>query len=247
MALYAQPEDLLGLYAERVPGVGAVELVAVNGDARLIVNAARASLGAYKKELGAADYGLLRFLAKNRHETPFRQVTFALRIALPLHSAFQLRKHKVGINWSPTVFPPRDGPLAHARPRFRAAPANRKQGSAGPVDAATQEAAAAAHAAACGRLFAEYRATGDRAVFPMDGIVVLECCASLQAVEHLIQLRTAGDAQGEVREIAMAIKRLFDESIGRELAENGVDLAAFGYNSPWTEAVLAAAAAAPDS
>lgn len=78
---------------ERVLDKGYVELVDWMGSDEAIVQAARISTakeGDSKRNIR----GLIRFLLRNRHTTPFEQVTFKFRIKLPIFVARQLVRHR---------------------------------------------------------------------------------------------------------------------------------------------------------
>lgn len=50
--------------------------------------------------LTRADYGLLDYLAREKHVLPFRHPQVTLRIKVPIFLARQLGKHQVGMSWS---------------------------------------------------------------------------------------------------------------------------------------------------
>lgn len=77
------------------------QLVDVMGDDTSVVNAARVSYGVTREgELNERDVRLVKFLARERHVTPFRHATVTLRCKAPIAIARQLGKHQVGFSWN---------------------------------------------------------------------------------------------------------------------------------------------------
>ena len=81
----------------------AVEYVSHTGDDLTVVNAARVSLdkeSAYDPSgaLQARDLGLLRFLARNDHWSPFAHPQITLRMTAPIFVARQLMRHEQGLH-----------------------------------------------------------------------------------------------------------------------------------------------------
>src|SRR5680860_717393 len=76
---------------------GYVDFLEQFGDELTIVNAARVSFGNYNDKWSKRDAGLLRYLWRNKHMSPFRHVILRLRIHAPEVVMRQLYKHVVGI------------------------------------------------------------------------------------------------------------------------------------------------------
>ncbi len=72
---------------------GFVRLVDVMGDDSSIVQAARVSYGKGTKSLNE-DRGLIRYLMRHRHTTPFEMVEFKFHIKLPIFIARQWIRHR---------------------------------------------------------------------------------------------------------------------------------------------------------
>lgn len=53
-----------------------------------------------KEKLSEADAKLVRYLAKHRHDTPFRHNFVQLRCSAPVFLARQLMKHQAGLTWN---------------------------------------------------------------------------------------------------------------------------------------------------
>lgn len=77
------------------------QLVDVMGNDTSVINAARVSYGVTREgELNERDVRLVKFLARERHVTPFRHATVTLRCKAPIAIARQLGKHQVGFSWN---------------------------------------------------------------------------------------------------------------------------------------------------
>jgi thymidylate synthase (FAD) len=60
-----------------------------------IVNAARVSFAQRAELLGGKDRGLLKFLMKHRHGTPFEMVEFCFHIRCPIFVAREWHRHRI--------------------------------------------------------------------------------------------------------------------------------------------------------
>jgi thymidylate synthase (FAD) len=65
------------------------------GDELDIVNAARLSYDKHVDSLGERDIGLLNFLLKHRHGTPFEMVEFMFQVRCPLSVAREWHRHRI--------------------------------------------------------------------------------------------------------------------------------------------------------
>jgi thymidylate synthase (FAD) len=61
-----------------------------------VVNAARVSFARRKEEMDDADHGLIRFLLRERHGTPFEHNAFRFHIRAPIFVAREWFRHRVG-------------------------------------------------------------------------------------------------------------------------------------------------------
>lgn len=85
-------EDLIGKEIKCLDH-GFVRLVDVMGDDGSIVQAARVSYGAGTKTVNE-DRGLIRYLMRHQHTTPFEMVEFKFHIKLPIFIARQWIRHR---------------------------------------------------------------------------------------------------------------------------------------------------------
>jgi len=61
-----------------------------------VVNAARVSFARRKEEMDEADGGLIRFLMRDRHGTPFEHNSFRFHVRAPIFVAREWFRHRVG-------------------------------------------------------------------------------------------------------------------------------------------------------
>jgi thymidylate synthase (FAD) len=77
-----------------------VELIESAGGDLSVVNSARVSFNKSVEAMEAGDEKLINYLAKHRHDTPFRHNFIQLRCSVPLFLARQLNKHQAGLTWN---------------------------------------------------------------------------------------------------------------------------------------------------
>ena len=75
---------------------GFVRLDAVMADDLSVVNAARVSFARHKDAMDASDEGLIRFLLRERHGTPFEHNSFRFHIRCPIFVAREWFRHLIG-------------------------------------------------------------------------------------------------------------------------------------------------------
>ena len=77
-----------------------VELIDHMGSDLTVVNAARVSFGKRKEAFTISDVGLVQYLAKHNHWSPFGHASLQFHIKAPVFVARQLVKHQVGLVWN---------------------------------------------------------------------------------------------------------------------------------------------------
>ena len=207
---------------------GYIRLIDVLGDDRTVANAARVSFDKRTEVLTEKDERLIRFLAREGHDSPFRHASLQFEVYAPLMIARQWFKYIVGSDhtmdaWNESsrryITESEEFYIPSAN-EWRSYPDNVKQGSGEPldedygfvwtedlfdyIDKGVELYEAALHdgiAPEQARLF-----------LPAYGMYVRwYWTASLQSVAHLIKQRTADDAQYEFRLYAEAVKELASE------------------------------------
>jgi thymidylate synthase (FAD) len=206
-------------------GVGFINLEDHMGDDLAVVNAARVSMGKRSTEFSDRDEGLIEYLAKHQHHSPFRHVTFKFHCKLPEFIARQFYKHIIGSDYAfkDTAFNEISGRYVefsdeHWSPDyFRAVAPNVKQGSSDePIQ--RQGAAKRIYEFSVQTAFETYAALLDlgvckeqaRAVLPLSFMTEFIWTASLQAVVHFVKLRSDPHAQKEIRDLAAAMLQLIE-------------------------------------
>lgn len=205
-----------------------VTVVAVYGSDLTIANAARVSFAKHKDTFDDADARLLAYLARHQHWSPFRHVFLQLHIHCPEFVARQLYKHVVGIA-ATTACPTPDHAWNEVSGRYvsltnvyqppemswRQAPQRAKQGSGDLIASRdTQLKADVWYQEAMQKSLSTYRLMlgagiapeQARMVLPMSFMTEFYWTASFQAVMNVVRLRTAPDAQQEIRQLAERIR-----------------------------------------
>ncbi len=75
---------------------GEIELLQSMGDDLNIVNGARQSFGRSSIKLSKEDKGLIGFLMRERHGTPFELVQFLFQVKCPIFVAREFMRHRIG-------------------------------------------------------------------------------------------------------------------------------------------------------
>ena len=80
----------------RVLDHGFVHLDGAMADDLSVVNGARVSFARHKAEMDASDEGLIRFLMRDRHGSPFEHNAFRFHIRCPIFVAREWFRHRIG-------------------------------------------------------------------------------------------------------------------------------------------------------
>ncbi len=202
---------------------GFVRLDASMADDLSVVNGARVSFARRKDALDDSDAGLVKFLMRDRHGSPFEHNAFRFHIRCPIFVAREWFRHRIG---SFNEFSMR---YAKATDDFYvpdAADVRTQVGKPGaytfePVDAELAERTRAALSDAYERAFATYEELVDagvarelaRAVMPVGAYTQFYWTVNARALMNFISLRNAEFAQLEIRRYAEAVESLFAEKM----------------------------------
>jgi thymidylate synthase (FAD) len=77
-------------------GIGSIEVLEVFGNDLTVVNAARVSFAKESKEFVERDAGLINYLAKHQHTSPFFHPQIRLRVKMPIFVAREWYRHTIG-------------------------------------------------------------------------------------------------------------------------------------------------------
>ncbi len=207
--------------AHRVLDRGFVRLDGVMADDLSVANSARVSFGRRTETMSDEDRGLVRFLMRHRHGTPFEHNSFRFHVRTPIFVAREWFRHRIG---SFNEFSMR---YAEATDDFYvpAATAVRTQvGKPGSYSFETvppelaeevRESLGAAYASA----YSTYRELLERgiareiarAVLPVGAYTEFYWTVNARALMNFLSLRSHETAQLEIREYAETIEGLFEQ------------------------------------
>ena len=196
-------------------GQGWVGLIDHLGTESTIVNAARVSFGKLKAEMDERDVKLLEYLIDNRHTSPLEHIVFTFSIHCPLFVRGQWHRHRT---WSYNEISRRyteiDMEFYTPQQLRRQAQNNRQASVADPdFDSSALVAEIDAHNKHCMALYEKLLGAGvcreqARSVLPQNMMVTFWGTVDLSNLLHFLELRDSEHAQWEIREYAMAIKKL---------------------------------------
>jgi thymidylate synthase (FAD) len=187
-----------------------------------IVNAARCSFDKQHNEFDEdTDNRLLRYLARERHWTPYAAVCLSIRITASIAVSRQLEKHYAGLVMG-TAVPVRsevsrryvkNDPTYHIPESWRAKAESAKQGSGGDLPAHTQEVAHNVFMDALRHCDQAYLALLEAGVAPEQARLILPLATettwiwtgSLAAFHRVCALRLDAHAQQETQQVALEI------------------------------------------
>lgn len=197
---------------------GFVRLVDVMGDDAAIVQAARVSYGSGTKKVHE-DRGLIRYLLRHMHTTPFEMVEFKFHIKLPIFVARQWIRHRTAnVNeYSGRYSEMKDEFYVPAIDQVRAQSVSNKQGRADeafPVDEA--ERIIAMMESSQQQAYAEYQQMLSqdlareiaRINLPVSNYTEWYWKIDLHNLFHFLRLRIDAHAQYEIRVYAQAMADL---------------------------------------
>jgi thymidylate synthase (FAD) len=212
------------MIAEKVLDKGFIEVIDHLGTDLTVSNSARVSFGKRKYKYDKSDERLVRYLAKNKHYSPFRHLIVQFHIKAPEFVTRQLYKHVVGIETTSSSIT-KDHAWNEISQRyvpvdefyvpevFRAQSEDSKQASSGKIE--KQEEAAEAYTKAQQVIKHYYDKLLDlgvakeqaRSLLPLSCYTEFYWTASFQAICNFIELRDKLDAQWEIREYAKVLKK----------------------------------------
>ena len=182
-----------------------------------VVNAARVSFGKKHDTFQDKDTGLIKYLAKHKHLSPFGHAFASFHIKAPVFVARQLVKHKF-LRWNEVSRRYVDDEPEFFVPEvWRGRSADKKQGSEGEVELGTLDAAIVSDSPY--DALSAYKALLNSGVAPEQARMVLPqstmtewyWSGSLDAFADMCSLRCASDTQAETQEVAWQIYHKMEE------------------------------------
>lgn len=193
---------------------GLVRVVDYMGDDAAVVQAARVSYGAGTKKT-SDDRGLIRYLLRHRHTTPFEMCELKLHVRVPMDAWRQWIRHRTAsVNETSTRYSLAIDAAQRTSPdQWRIQAVNNKQGSDGLVDdetgakLTTQEAELQEHARAVYNERLELGVAREQARKDLPLCTYTEAYwkMDLHNLLHFLALRMDPHAQQEIREYATVI------------------------------------------
>jgi thymidylate synthase (FAD) len=186
-----------------------------------VVNGARVSFARRKEEMDESDAGLIRFLMRDRHGTPFEHNAFRFHVRCPIFVAREWFRHRVG---SFNEFSMR---YARATDDFYVPEPEDVRSQVGkpgaysfePVDEELAERTRDELRAVYDAAFTTYERLVEagvarelaRAVMPVGAYTEFFWTVNARALMNFVSLRNAETAQREIRRYAEAVERFFAE------------------------------------
>jgi thymidylate synthase (FAD) len=196
-------------------GQGWVGLIDHLGNESTIVNAARVSFGKLKNDMEERDVKLLEYLIANKHTSPLEHMVFTFSIHCPLFVRGQWHRHRT---WSYNEISRRyteiDMEFYTPAELRRQSENNRQASFSDPdFDGTALAKLIADHNSASLALYENLLASGvcreqARGVLPQNMMVTFWGTVDLSNLLHFLELRDSDHAQWEIREYALAIKKL---------------------------------------
>ncbi len=188
-----------------------------------VVNSARVSFGQRKEEMDESDEGLVRFLMRDRHGTPFEHNAFRFHIRAPIFVVREWMRHRVG---SFNEFSMR---YAKATNDFYVPDADDVRSQVGkpgaysfePVDAELAEQTREELQAVYEQAFETYERLVEqgvarelaRSVMPVGAYTEFYWTVNARALMNFVSLRAAETAQREIRRYAEAVETFLAEKM----------------------------------
>ena len=186
-----------------------------------VVNGARVSFAKHKAEMDDSDAGLIRFLMRERHGTPFEHNAFRFHIRAPIFVAREWFRHRVGSfnEFSMRYARATDDFYVPAPEDVRTQIGKPGAYSFEPVSDDVAETAREELRAVYETAYATYeRLVGmgvarelARSVMPVGAYTEFFWTVNARALMNFVSLRAADTAQREIRRYAEACERFFAE------------------------------------
>jgi len=186
-----------------------------------VVNSARVSFGRRKTEMDESDEGLIRFLMRDRHGTPFEHNAFRFHIRAPIFVAREWFRHRVGSfnEFSMRYAKPTDDFYVPEADDVRTQVGKPGAYSFEPVSPELAEQTREELQAVYEHAFATYERLVEagvarelaRAVMPVGAYTEFYWTVNARALMNFVALRAHETAQREIRRYAEAVETFFAE------------------------------------
>lgn len=197
---------------------GSIELVDSMGSDLHIVNAARQSFGQASEEIGEKEEGLINFLMRERHGTPFEMVQFMFQVKCPIFVAREWFRHRIGSfnEYSGRYTKMMEDYYVPAQPQMRTQVGKPGNYSFEPMDEEIAEHCQTEINNACVDAWTRYNGLLHngvakevaRGVLPVNWYTSFTWSVNFRALMNFISLRSAEQAMWEIRQYSKAIELL---------------------------------------
>ncbi|MGH3015148.1 MAG: FAD-dependent thymidylate synthase [Gaiellaceae bacterium] len=188
-----------------------------------VVNAARVSFARRKEEMDDADRGLVRFLLRDRHGTPFEHNAFRFHVRAPIFVAREWFRHRVGSfnEFSMRYARATDDFYVPAADDVRTQVGKPGSYSFDPVEPEVAETTREELRAVYETAFAAYERLVElgvarelaRSVMPVGAYTEFYWTVNARSLMNFVSLRAAETAQREIRRYAEACERFLAEEM----------------------------------
>jgi len=202
---------------------GFVRLDDCMADDLSVVNAARVSFARRKEAMDESDEGLIRFLLRERHGTPFEHNSFRFHVRAPIFVAREWFRHRVGSfnEFSMRYARATDDFYVPEPEDVRTQVGKPGSYSFEPVDPALAEATREELRAVYDAAYATYERLVERGVarelarlvMPVAAYTEFYWTINARSLMNFVSLRAAETAQREIRRYAEACERFLEEKM----------------------------------
>lgn len=182
-----------------------------------VVNAARVSFARRKEEMDESDEGLIRFLMRDRHGTPFEHNAFRFHVRCPIFVAREWFRHRIGSfnEFSMRYAKATDAFYVPAPEDVRSQVGKPGAYTFEPVEPALAEQAREELQAVYEQAYATYTRLVEqgvarevaRSVLPVGAYTEFYWTVNARSLMNFVSLRAAETAQREIRRYAEAVER----------------------------------------
>ena len=200
---------------------GFVRLDDAMADDLCVVNAARVSFARRREEMDEADEGLIRFLMRDRHGTPFEHNAFRFHVRCPIFVAREWFRHRIGSfnEFSMRYAKATDDFYVPAAEDVRSQVGKPGSYSFEPVDAELAERTQAELREVYALAYAAYERLTEagvarelaRAAIPVGAYTEFYWTVNARALMNFVSLRAAETAQREIRRYAEACESFLEQ------------------------------------
>jgi thymidylate synthase (FAD) len=206
------------MVSTKIGNAGFVELLEVFGSDLTVVNAARVSFHKESSEFSEKDTGLINYLAKHKHTSPFFHPQVRFRLKMPIFLAREWFRHTVGFSRNEVSRRYVDEPPEIWVPsEFRMRDPNLKQGSK-PESVPLNDHVCQVYKQAVDLSLETYNSLLEanvapelaRAILPQSMYTEFIETGSLAAYARLCSLRLDPHAQKEIQDYAQALSSILE-------------------------------------